>query len=134
AGEAAARLLVDELAEAVVEAQLARLDRQARQGLVAAKLGELAHAVRQEVDAHAQRPDFGRRLENPAGNARLVERQGERQAADPAAADGERRLPLLHEFIIAPLNCLMAVTPHEVRAAPHPTAGAVERTPCLHSR
>src|SRR5271169_5623817 len=56
----------DELAVAVVEAEFLRLHRDARQALLQAELGQLAHAVRQQVDAHAQRLDRGRRFEDLA--------------------------------------------------------------------
>ena len=87
AGVPAARFLEDELAEAVVEAQLLRLDRERGELFLQAQLGQLAHAVRQQVDADAQRPDLRRRLEDVAGDAGLVQRQREREPADAAADD-----------------------------------------------
>ena len=72
AGIAAARLLVDELAVAAVEGELARLDGRRRQRVLQAKLAELAHAMRQEVDADAQRLDLGRCLEHAARDAGLM--------------------------------------------------------------
>ncbi|MNC91593.1 hypothetical protein D3C83_78850 [compost metagenome] len=87
AGEAPARFLEDELPVAVVEAQFLRLDGERGELFLQAELGELAHAVRQKVDAHAQRPDLRRGLENLAADARLVQRQREREPADAAADD-----------------------------------------------
>ena len=90
AGESAARLLEDELAEAVVEAQLPRLDRGPGELFLQAELGELAHAVRQQVDADPERLDLRRGLEDSAGDAGLVQRQREREPADAAANDQYR--------------------------------------------
>src|SRR5258706_3833687 len=98
AGVAPARLAEDELPEAVVETQLPRLHRDAREALLQAELGELAHAVRQQVHADAERLDFGRGLEHAAADARLPQRQREREAADAAADDENfhgRILPML---------------------------------------
>src|SRR5258706_14088662 len=98
AGEAPARLAEDELAEAVVEAQFLRFHSDAREPLLQAKLGELAHAVRQQVHADAERLYFRRGLEHAAGDARLLQRQREREAADAAADDENlhgRILPML---------------------------------------
>jgi hypothetical protein len=44
--------------------------------------------VRQHVDAHAERLDLGRRLEDAAGDAAPVQIERERQPAD-AGADEE---------------------------------------------
>src|SRR5262245_11811151 len=85
AGVAAARLLEDELAEAVVEAQLARLHRHRGELFLQPEFGQLSHAVRQEIDADAERLDVGRSLEDPAWNAGLAERERERQSAHAAA-------------------------------------------------
>src|SRR5262245_35229980 len=87
ASVAPARLLEDELAEAVVEAELACFHCERRKTLLQAELGQLAHAVRQEIDPHAERPDRGRGLEHLAGNAELVQRERERQSAHAAADD-----------------------------------------------
>src|SRR3984893_6088954 len=56
AGEAAARLLVDELAVAAVEDKLARLDGMRGQRALQAELAQLAHGMRQEGGGDAQRP------------------------------------------------------------------------------
>lgn len=70
AGEAAARLLVDELAMTAVEGELARLDGARGQRILQAKFGQLAHGVRQQVDADSQRQDRRHRLEDAAGDSR----------------------------------------------------------------
>src|SRR5260221_10623270 len=62
AGEAPARLLEDELAVAAVESEFAGLDAMCCELLREAQLAELAHGMRQEVDADAQRLDLGRGL------------------------------------------------------------------------
>src|SRR6266545_1526787 len=87
AGVAAAWLLVDELAVAAVEGELARLDGASGQRVLQAKLAELTHAVRQDVDADAQRLDLGRRLEHARGNAGLMQAERQRQPADAATDD-----------------------------------------------
>jgi hypothetical protein len=56
AGELAARLLVDELAEAVEETAFDVLDAGCEQLAVDAERGELAHGMREQGDADAQVP------------------------------------------------------------------------------
>ena len=87
AGEAAARLLVDELAVAAVEGELARLDGVRGQRLLQAELAQLAHGMRQQVDADAQRQHVGRGLEHARRDAGLVQAERQRQPADAAAHD-----------------------------------------------
>ena len=48
--------------------------------------------VRQDVDADAERPDLGAPLVDATGDAGPVQAEGERQAADAGADDGD---PLL---------------------------------------
>ena len=43
----------------------------------------------QDVDADAERPDLGGRFVDPASDARAVQRQRERQAADAGTDDGD---------------------------------------------
>ena len=82
AGPASGRLAVDVLAEAVEERRLARDDGDALElGEDAERLQRRAR-VRQDVDADAERPDLGRRLVDPAGDAR--------RGAAPARASGRR--------------------------------------------
>jgi hypothetical protein len=85
----AARLGVDELAEAVEETALAVLDPLTRQRVAEAERRQLAHGVRQEGDADAERLHLGHALVHAAGEAALVERQREGQPSDPAADDGD---------------------------------------------
>ena len=87
--EPAARLGVDELAEAVEEAALAVLDALARQRLGEAERGHLAHGMGQQGDADAQLLHLGRALVHPAGDPALVQREREGQPADAAADDGD---------------------------------------------
>ena len=54
---------------------------------------QLAHGVRLEVDAETERPQLGRRLVDPDGNADLVARQGHRESGDPTAGDEQLHLP-----------------------------------------
>src|SRR5579872_4714938 len=89
AGSAAERLLIDELAEAVEEGRVPRFDRDLRQRVLKPKRGEFLGRMRQQVDADANRPDLGNRLEYPAGNAGLLQRQSQRQAADAGADDDD---------------------------------------------
>ena len=89
AGVAAERLLVDELAEAVVEAGFERGDGDARQLVLEPEQRELAGRVRQEADADADRPDLGRGLEDAAADATLVKGERKRQSADAGADDDD---------------------------------------------
>ena len=73
AGVLAARLLVDELAEAVEEAALGVLDAGAQQLVAEAERGELAHRMRQQRDADAELLHFRRRLVDAAGNPARVQ-------------------------------------------------------------
>ncbi len=88
AGELAALLPVNELAEAVVEAALAVLDAGLEQRVAEAERAELAHGMRQQRDADAQFLDLGRALVDAAGDAALRQIERERQPADTAADDG----------------------------------------------
>ena len=56
-------------------------------GLRDAEVEELAHRIGLQVDADAQRAHVAHRLEDDAGHADLVQRQGRRQPADAAAGD-----------------------------------------------
>ena len=51
--------------------------------------GKFLGGMRQQVDADADRPDFGGRLEDPAGNSGRVQRQPERQSANAGADDDD---------------------------------------------
>jgi hypothetical protein len=87
AGVPAERFLVYELAEAVVERRLARLDRELRERRLEGELAEHLGSVRQQVDANPERSDLGRRLEDAARDPAPPELQSEREAADPGADD-----------------------------------------------
>src|SRR5258706_1481256 len=82
-----ARLRVNELAVVREPAELLRLDRDAPQRIDQPELGQLAAAVRQQVDADAARPDRARALiDSHATIDALVvdgERGGETTDADP---------------------------------------------------
>src|SRR4030095_8484767 len=85
AGGAAARLGVDELAEAVEEAALAILYALARQRLAHAERGQLAHGVRQERDADTELSHLGCALVHAARKAALMERERQGEPTDAAA-------------------------------------------------
>src|SRR5258706_4805103 len=84
---AAARLLVDELPEAVVEAHLARQDRMALEMLRETELGQLAHCVGEEVDSDPEPFQLRRRFVHVARNTDLVQAERKGQARHPAADD-----------------------------------------------
>src|SRR3981189_3390152 len=81
----AARLLVDELAEAVEEAAFKDLDAGAEQFLVEAERGEFAHRVRQQRDPDAELLDLGRALVDAARDAVPMQVQRQREAGNSAA-------------------------------------------------
>src|SRR3981081_2202078 len=83
----AARLLVDELAEAVEEAAFEDLDAGVEQSLVEAERGELAHRMRQPRDPDAELPDLGRALVDAARDAVPMQVQRQREAGNSAADD-----------------------------------------------
>jgi hypothetical protein len=84
---AAERLLVDELAETVIERRFLRADAARGKRVLKPERRHLLHRMRQEVDADAQRLDLRRRLEDAAGNAAPLQHQAERQPANAAADD-----------------------------------------------
>ena len=64
-----------------------------------AKLDQLAHRMRQHVDADAERFQLGNTLEHADGNADLVQAERQRQSANAAAGDKdghERALDVWH--------------------------------------
>jgi len=66
----------------------ARLQADGVQHLLAqAQVVQLAHGIGLQVDAHAQRLECGHGFEHLARHADLVQRQGQRHAADAAAGD-----------------------------------------------
>ena len=84
---AAGRLGIDELAEPVEERRLARDDREPLQVVEHAERAQLGGGMRQDVDADAERQDLAARLVDPTGDARGVQAERQRQAADAGADD-----------------------------------------------
>ena len=89
ARRAAERLLIDQLAEAIEEGRVPGFDRDACQRLLESERGQFLGGVREQIDADADRPDFGGRLEYPAGNAALVQRKPQRQSANAGSDDDD---------------------------------------------
>jgi hypothetical protein len=87
AREAAALLLVEKLAEAVVEAALLVLDALGDECLVEAERGELAHRMGQEGDADAELLQLRRGFVDAAWQPPLVQVEGEGEPADAGADD-----------------------------------------------
>src|SRR4029079_18581895 len=87
AGELAERLAIDELAEAMEEGRILRLDGNLRQRRNEAERVEDAIGVRQDVDPHADRLDLRSGLENPARDATPGELHRQSEAADTGADD-----------------------------------------------
>ena len=83
------RLAPDPLALHVEHDRLARGQSGGRDLVGQPELGELAHRVGKDVDPHAELGDLGGRLEHLDLDPRGVERQGERQPGDAAAADDQ---------------------------------------------
>ena len=83
----AARLLVDELAEAVEETALGVLDAGGKQFVAKAERGQFAHRMRKQRDPDAKLPQFGRRLIDAARDPARVQMERERKAANPSADD-----------------------------------------------
>ncbi len=88
ARQQAARLGIDVIAVAADQGPLAGLDADGVEQLVVeAEVVQLAHGIGLQVDADAQRLQLGHGLEDDARHADLVQREGERDAADAAAGD-----------------------------------------------
>src|SRR4029078_12253731 len=88
ARQLAARFLVNELAEPVVEAALAILDAGLEQFVGQAERGELAHGMWQQRDAYGELPQLGRPFIDAAVNATFLEVECERQSANAAPDNG----------------------------------------------
>ena len=86
---AAQRLLIDQLAEAIEEGGILGGDRDPRQIGLEAERGQFPGGMRQQIDADADRADFGRELEYSAGDSGRVQRQPERQPANTGADDND---------------------------------------------
>ena len=61
-----------------------------------AELGELAHRVRQQVDADAERLQLGRGVDQLRLDARRVQAERGGQARDPGARDEDTHRTTLH--------------------------------------
>ena len=97
AGEFAACLAINELAEAVEEAAFAILDAGGEQFVADTEAGKFSHRMRQQRDADAEWFDFGRALVDAGFDAAPMQIERERQPANPAANDSH-----LHPFKILP--------------------------------
>src|SRR5207237_10380531 len=97
-----------------------------------AEVGKRAHAVRQQVDADAQRMDLRRRLEDAARDAGLMAAQGQGQAADAAADDQHIRVGRTHSAAIPRLATTSAQRLRSLTAMSPSAAGAelVGTRPC----
>jgi len=87
AGVAAGGLAVDVLAVAVVEAELAGDDGDARQRIFQSEPAQLPRGVGQDIDADTDRLQLGCGFEDAAGNPRAMQHQAEGQPADAGADD-----------------------------------------------
>ena len=89
---------------------------------------ELAHGVRQEIDADAERMDLGRGLEHAARDAGLVAAQRQRQPADAAADDQDvgRREAGAHSGWIPRLGHDVGPARAVARPRSRPSAAGVE--------
>ena len=85
----AERLLIDQLPEAIEEGCVLGRDRDLRQIIFEPERGKFLCGMRKQIDAHANGPDFGRRLEYPAGNFRSLQREPKRQSADAGSDDND---------------------------------------------
>src|SRR5438876_11881450 len=124
AGIAPARVLDDGLAVAAVVGERARLDGVPGELVGKAELGELAHAMRQEVDADTERMDLGGGLEHTAGDAGLMEAERQAEAAN-ARTDDQHISMFAHSAAIPRLMTISAQRPRS-RATISPKAAGVE--------
>src|SRR5258708_16526766 len=83
ARRAAERLLIDQLAEAIEEGCVPGFDRDPRQRRLESERGKFFCGMREQIDANADRPDFGGRLKHPAGYPGRLHRNPNRQSATP---------------------------------------------------
>ena len=87
ASETARWFAVNELAEAIEEGRLLGAHPDLAQCLLEAEPAQHLRGVGQDVDADAEGANLRGRLEDPAGNARFVEGEGEDQPTDSGADD-----------------------------------------------
>ncbi len=88
------RLLIDQLAKTIEKSRVFGGDCDPRQRLLQSKRGQFLGRMRQQIDADADRLDFGGGFENPAGNSGGVQRKPESQPADAGSDDDD----LVHVF------------------------------------
>src|SRR4051812_29140341 len=97
AGGLAERFAIDELAVAGEERVVLRLAGGRDQLILEAERAQLLHRMGADIDADAQRPHLGRRLEQTdcARRATRLKREGQRQSTDPTADDDDVHRALL---------------------------------------
>ena len=83
------RFLIDQLAEAIEKGRILGRDRHLRQISFKSKRGEFLGGVREQIDADADRFDFGSGFKYPAGNSGSVQRKPKCQSADAGADDDD---------------------------------------------
>ena len=86
-GGTAERLLIDQLAEAIEESCVGRLDRDPRQCRLQPKSGKLLGCVREQIDADPNGLDFCGRFKDPARDSGSMQGQSQRQSANAGADD-----------------------------------------------
>ncbi len=80
-----------------------------------AQFVQLARGVGQQIDAHAQGPDFAHRLIDAAGDAGLVQAQRQDQAADPGTDDDHIGI-CFHGYATCTLSVPKPSTPPTMRS------------------
>jgi hypothetical protein len=88
-GGPAARLGPDQLAVLVVERKLLRKDAGLGQRVAQAERGQLAHRIRLQIDAVAERGERRHRIIDAASDADLVQAERQRQSGYAAADDDD---------------------------------------------
>src|ERR1035437_4619498 len=86
---AAQRLLIDQLAEAIEEGRVLGGDRDPRQISFESERCKILGGVWEQIDAAPDLPDFGSRLEYPAGNSGHVQRKPKGQSANAGPDDND---------------------------------------------
>src|SRR5262249_17235963 len=87
AGFQSARFAPDRLAALGEVSEFPRTDAGGIEAVVQAKLDQLAHGMRQHIDADAERLQLAHALEHARGNANLGQAERQRQPANAAAWD-----------------------------------------------
>src|SRR5258708_14740493 len=88
ARRAAEGILIDQLAEAIEEGCVPGFDRDPRQRRLESERGKCFCRMRKQIDANADRPDFGGRLKYPAGYSGSLQRKPKGQSAN-AGSDND---------------------------------------------